>query len=57
MLIGDVFQRVEEGKMKMMAGGILIKIKEIVTEHERLLLGYIISFGSISSAPLGLNLR
>jgi len=43
--------------MKMMAGGILIKIKEIVTEHERLLLGHIISFGSISSAPLGLNLK
>jgi len=56
-LIGDLFQRVEEGKMKMMAGGILIKIKEIVTEHERLLLGHIISFGSISSAPLGLNLK
>ena len=43
--------------MKMMAGGILIKIKEIVTKHERLLLGDIISFGSISSAPLGLNLK
>jgi len=53
----DVFQRLEESKAKMLAGGILMKCKEIVTKHERLLLGDIISFGSISSAPMGLNLR
>jgi hypothetical protein len=52
----DLFQALEEGKTKMLAGGILLKCKEIVTKHERLLLGDIISFGSISSAPLGLNL-
>jgi len=53
----DVFQGLEEGKSKMLAGGILLKCKEIVTKHERLLLGDIISFGSISSASMGLNLR
>jgi telomere length regulation protein len=57
VLMIDLFQRIEEGKLKMMAGGILIKIKEIVEKHERLLLGDIISFGSISSAPMGLNLK
>ena len=41
----------------MLAGGILMRTKEIVTKHERLLLGDIISFGSISSAPMGLRLR
>jgi len=56
-LIVDMFQRMDEGKGKMLAGGILLKTKEIVTKHERLLLGDIISFGSISSAPMGLNLR
>jgi len=53
----DLFQALEEGKTKMLAGGILLKCKEIVTKHERLLLGDIISFGSISSAPMGLNIR
>jgi hypothetical protein len=52
-----LFQRVEESKVKMMAGGILIRIKDIVGNHERLLLGDIISFGSISSAPMGLHLK
>jgi hypothetical protein len=47
----------DEGKGKMLVGGILLKTKEIVTKYERLLLGNIISFGSISSAPMGLNLR
>jgi len=53
----DIFQRMDVGKTKMLAGGILMKIKEIVAKHERLLLGDIISFGSISSAPMGLNLQ
>jgi len=57
LLTVDLFQKLEEGKSKLLAGGILLKIKEIVTKHERLLLGDIISFGSISSAPMGLNLR
>ena len=56
-LILDLFQRLDEGKGKMLAGGILLKTKEIGTKYERLLLGDIISFGSISSAPMGLNLR
>jgi telomere length regulation protein len=53
----ELFQGLDEGKTKMLAGGILLKTKEIVSKHERLLLGDIISFGSISSAPMGLNLR
>jgi hypothetical protein len=53
----DIFQSRDEGKAKILAGGILLRIKEIVTKHERLLLGDIISFGSISSAPMGLRLR
>jgi hypothetical protein len=53
----ELFQGLDEGKAKMMAGGILIKLKEIVTKHERLLLGDIISVGSISSAPMGLKFR
>lgn len=53
----ELFQGLDEGKAKMMAGGILLKAKEIVTKHERLLLGDIISVGSISSAPMGLRFR
>ena len=53
----DVFQTLDEGKSKMLAGGILMKTKEIVTKHERLLLGDVISFGSISSSPMGLKFR
>jgi telomere length regulation protein len=53
----DKFQQIDEEKSKTLAGAILLKIKEIVSKHERLLLGDIISFGSISSAPMGLNLR
>ena len=56
-LIIDIFQNPGEGKAKMFAGGILLKLRDIVAKHERLLLGDIISFGSISSAPMGLNFR
>jgi hypothetical protein len=56
-LKAELFQGLDEGKAKLLAGGILLKTKEIVSKHERLLLGDIISFGSISSAPMGLNLR
>lgn len=53
----ELFQGLDEGKAKMMAGGILIKTREIVMKHERLLFGDMISFGSISSAPMGLKFR
>jgi hypothetical protein len=53
----ELFQGLDEGKAKMMAGGILIKTKEIVMRHERLLVGDMISFGSISSSPMGLKFR
>ena len=56
-LTSDLFQGLDEGKAKILAGGILLKTKEIVEKHERLLLGDIISVGTISRAPLGLNLR
>ena len=56
-LIVDVFQGLDEGKAKILAGGILLKTQEIATKYERLLLGNIISIGSISAAPLGLNLQ
>ena len=57
VLMTEVFERLEEGKGKMLAGAILLKIREIVEKHERLLLGDIISVGSISSAPMGLRFR
>jgi hypothetical protein len=51
------FEGLDEGKGKTLVGGILLKTREIVTKYERLLLGDIISFGSISGTPMGLNLR
>ena len=53
----DVFEGLAEGKAKSLAAGILLKLNEVVTKYERLLLGDIISFGSISSAPMGLRFK
>jgi hypothetical protein len=52
-----VFEGLGEGKAKSLAGGVLLKLNETVTKHERLLLGDIISFGSIASAPMGLRFK
>jgi telomere length regulation protein len=56
-LIVDIFERLDEDKGKLLAGGILLKTRDIVEKYERLLLGDMISFGSIAGTPLGLNLR
>jgi telomere length regulation protein len=53
----EVFEGIDEGKGKMLAGGILLKTRDIVGKYERLLLGDLISFGSISAAPMGLRFR
>jgi len=54
----EIFPRLDDGgKSKMLAGAVLLKVQEIITKHERLLWGTVISAGSISSAPLGLNFR
>ena len=54
----ELFPSLDDGgKSKMLAGAVLLKVQEILTKHERLLWGPVISAGSISSAPLGLHFR
>jgi Telomere length regulation protein len=55
--LARVLTGMQEVKEMRLTGGISIRIKEIIGNYDRLLLGDIISLGSISSAPISLHLK